>query len=129
MFRLHREHLALDRHERPDIDTTDIEVPYAGTADKIVALASLLGRSAAAPDPDRFWAARQAFTRRLDHLPRLPPGRRTQLPPAMAGELRRVLALTETAATGRPAPTTVTGPARPARGGDTDPATTSRDQS
>ncbi|MBG6136044.1 metal-dependent phosphohydrolase [Longispora fulva] len=90
------EHHALDG-PNPIIDTSDREVLLASTADKIVAISSLLRRARASGDVDRFFAARPALLGLLGHFGAFADAGVGIVPPSMTTALRDVLVLLDRA--------------------------------
>jgi hypothetical protein len=90
---LQAEHHALDEPD-PPIRTDDRPVLLASTADKIVALTSLLRRARVADGgPDAFFAHRHALVRLLPHFHAFHEAGAGLVPASMSAELRDVLAL------------------------------------
>lgn len=87
---LEAEHRALDQHDPPLADT-DADVLVVATADKIVALASLLRRAYVSGDPDGFWTARPALLRLRGYLHDTHHHTVGRVPPSMSDHLGRVL--------------------------------------
>ncbi|QOC89666.1 HD domain-containing protein [Micromonospora craniellae] len=90
------EHHALDQHN-PPIITHDRPVLLTSTADKIVALASLVRRARASGAPDAFFAARPSLLRLLPHFHEFHQAAAGLLPAGMADELGHVLHLLDQA--------------------------------
>jgi hypothetical protein len=87
---LEAEHRALDEHDPPPAGT-DRDVLVVATADKIVALTSLLRRANASSDPDGFWTARQALLRLRGYFQDTHHHTAGRVPPSMSDHLGRVL--------------------------------------
>jgi hypothetical protein len=85
------EHHALDSH--PIIDVTDRSTLLASTADKIVAITSLLRRSAASGDRHAFFSARPTLVRLLTHFDAFTAAGAGLVPQTMTTELHRVVGL------------------------------------
>lgn len=83
------EHHALDTD--PIIDVTDQQTLLASTADKIVAIGSLLRRSAASGDRHAFFTARPVLVRLLPHFDAFTDAGAGLVPDTMTARLRRVL--------------------------------------
>lgn len=95
------EHQALDQPD-PPITTSDRPVLLASTADKIVALTSLLHRARTSGAPDMFFLARPALLRLLPHFHDYYHAGTGLVPPGMSNHLGHVLnLLTQAAATAR----------------------------
>ncbi|RKR88426.1 HD domain-containing protein [Micromonospora pisi] len=95
------EHHALDQ-PNPPISTDDRPVLLASTADKIVALASLIRRARASGDPDAFFTARPGLLRLLPHFHGFHQAATGLVPTGMSDQLGYVLDLIDqTAATAR----------------------------
>lgn len=84
------EHQALDTDD-PIIDVTDPVTLQASTADKIVAIRSLLRRSVDSGDPDAFFAARPGLLRLLPHFDTFTDAGAGRLPASMTTELCHVV--------------------------------------
>ncbi len=95
---LRAEHAALDGPD-PQVMINDPEVRLASTADKIVALASLLRRAHRSGDPDRFFTARPALLRLLDHFHACQQATVGHVPTSMSSALATVLTQLEHATT------------------------------
>jgi hypothetical protein len=92
---LERENLALDQRPVPDVSIEDPWTVYASVADKIVSLRSILGRATRAPDPTAYWQTRRAFVARVPYFAAFHTAAAPHLPPAMAGELARLVVKAE----------------------------------
>lgn len=95
---LEAEHAGLDTIPGgPPIPIEDSWVLYASAADKIVALASMLRRAAAAPDPAGFWARRSAFRAQVSYFRAFHTAGAPHLPFSMAADLDVVVTQVEQA--------------------------------
>lgn len=92
---LQAEHAALDTPGGPPIQVDDLELLLASTADKIVALDSMLTRARTVTDPGQFWRARPAFRALLGYLRDFVETASPSLPPSMAAELDRLVSEAE----------------------------------
>jgi len=92
------EHHALDQPD-PPITTDDQPVLLASTADKIVAITSVLRRARASGDPDAFFTARPALLRLLPHFRRFHHAAAGSVPATMTAQLGQVLDLLDQATT------------------------------
>lgn len=95
---LHAEHRALDQPD-PPIRVDDQPVLLASTADKIVALTSLLRRARATGDVAAFFARRPVLRGLLPHFRAFQQAARPRVPPSMSAHLDTVLTRLEQAAT------------------------------
>ncbi|MGC4750692.1 metal-dependent phosphohydrolase [Micromonospora sp. DT201] len=96
---LQAEHQALDRPD-PPISVDDLPVLLASTADKIVALTSLLRRAHTSGDVTDFLRRRPALLTLLPHFRAFQQAAHPRVPAAMSARLDTALALLERAATG-----------------------------
>jgi len=96
---LHIEHLALDQPD-PPILADDGAVLLASTADKIVALTSLLRRARASGNPDGFFTVRLALLRLLPHFHAYQQAGSGRVPVSMSTHLDAVLTTLHHATTG-----------------------------
>ncbi|MDG4761354.1 HD domain-containing protein [Micromonospora sp. WMMD710] len=96
---LHAEHQALDMPD-PPIRVNDLPVLLASTADKIVALTSLLRRAHTSGDVTDFLRRRPALLTLLPHFRAFQQAAHPRVPAAMSARLDTALALLERAATG-----------------------------
>jgi putative NIF3 family GTP cyclohydrolase 1 type 2 len=87
---LEMEHHALDL-AAPIIIVEDLPVLLASTADKIVALRSLLRRAAACGDVERFFVTRPGLLRLLPHFRACCDAGVGRVPPSMSVQLDQVL--------------------------------------
>lgn len=92
-------HHALDS-ATPVIAVEDLAVLLTCTADKIVALESLLRRAEACGDVEGFFAARPGLLRLLPHLRAFCAAGVGRVPPSMSAQLDQVLACLAEAAAG-----------------------------
>jgi hypothetical protein len=93
---LEAEHRALDNIPGgPPIPIGDPWVLHASTADKIVALGSMLRRATVAPDPATFWAQRRALHDLLPYFRAFHTAAAPHLPAPMAGHLHAVVTRVE----------------------------------
>lgn len=99
---LHLEHLALDQ-PNPPILADDGAVLLASTADKIVALTSLLRRARASGDVDAFFTARPVLLRLLPHFRAYQEAGAGRVPTAMSAHLGAVLTTLDRVAAARAA--------------------------
>ncbi len=91
---LEAEHTALDSGQPLLVD--DWPVLAISTADKIVALASLLRRARRSGDPDRFFSARKPLLDVIPHLAACHRHASGQLPAAMTDRLGVLIGLLDT---------------------------------
>jgi hypothetical protein len=92
---LQREHDALDAR-RPELPATDDRwTLYASAADKIVSLISILGRAAAAGDPEEFWRIRQPFVALVPYFRSFHEAAGPLLPDTLGNELHRLVRMAE----------------------------------
>ncbi|MEV0428239.1 HD domain-containing protein [Micromonospora sp. NPDC050495] len=96
---LQDEHQALDTSD-PPIPVDDLPVLLASTADKIVALTSLLRRAHASGDVAAFLRTRPALLTLLPHFRAFHQAAHPRVPAGMSARLDTALALLERAATG-----------------------------
>lgn len=96
---LHAEHQALDMPD-PPIRVDDLPVLLASTADKIVALTSLLRRAHTSGDVTDFLRKRPALLTLLPHFRAFRQAAHPRVPAGMSARLDTALALLERAATG-----------------------------
>jgi len=87
---LHVEHVALDQPD-PPIRVDDHAVLVTSTADKIVALTSLLRRARASGNPDGFFTVRPALLRLLPHFHAYHSAGSGRVPVSMSTHLDAVL--------------------------------------
>jgi hypothetical protein len=87
---LEAEHRALDQHDPPPADT-DRDVLLVATADKIIALTSLLRRAYASGDPEGFWISRPALLRLRGYFHDTHQHTVGRVPSGMSDHLGRVL--------------------------------------
>ena len=94
---LQREHQALDARapQLPPLD--DLWTVRASAADKIVSLTSILGRAAAADDPDEFWRVRRPFIDLVPYFRQFHGAVAVVLPTSMTDELGRLVTMAEAA--------------------------------
>jgi hypothetical protein len=92
---LEAEHAALDSGQPLLVD--DWSVLAVSTADKIVALSSLLRRARRSGDPDRFFGARQPLLDVIPHFAVCHQHARGRLPVAMTDRLGALVELLDTA--------------------------------
>ncbi|MER7471713.1 metal-dependent phosphohydrolase [Micromonospora sp. NPDC000018] len=96
---LQAEHRALDEPD-PPICVNDLPVLLASTADKIVALGSLLRRAHASGDTVGFFAQRPALVALLPHLRAFQQAAHPRVPAGMSAHLNAVLSRLEQATAG-----------------------------
>ena len=94
---LQREHDALDAGNPELPPLADGWVVQASAADKIVSLTSILGRAAAAEDPEEFWRVRRPFIALVPHFRQFHDAVAKAVPSSMAQELGRLVQMAEAA--------------------------------
>jgi len=91
----HREQHALANGDRPVPVTDDPRLLQLSAADKIVSLATALGRATASGDPGAYWAARPTVRHQLRYLNAFYAATAPRLPDGMARELGYLIANTD----------------------------------
>jgi hypothetical protein len=92
---MEREHTTMDTSTEPHIDPTDLWALWAGVADKIVAISSILRRASRAEDELAFWAQRSAFVSRIGYFRAFCELACPHVPSTMRNELDHVVTRAE----------------------------------
>ena len=95
MRALEAEHAGLNIRGGPPVLIDDPWVLHASTADKIVALTSLLRRAAPAPDPAAFWGRRIALRALVPYFRSVHTLTAPHLPASMGAELNLIVTRVE----------------------------------